>query len=143
MKAILHTVLVSTFLVAAAVRPVGAQQLDPAVLEAIVARLNLTDTQLVVARPVLEAGILERQQILKDAGFESGKKTDSSPTPAGSRSAPGISCPDRIRAQWHTVTRTDACVSGDRRGAAPEDQSGASMIFGGYHDDCDVTGYGR
>lgn len=74
MKAILHTVLVSTFLVAAAARPVAAQQLDPAVLEATVARLNLTDTQLVVARPVLEAGILERQQILKDAGFESGKK---------------------------------------------------------------------
>lgn len=74
MKVILHTVLVSTFLVAAAVRPVAAQQLEPAILEATVARLNLTDTQLVAARPVLEAGILEQQQILKNAGFERGKK---------------------------------------------------------------------
>ena len=52
----------------------AAQQFDPAVLDATAARLNLTDTQRVAALPVLEAGILERQQILKDAGFESGKK---------------------------------------------------------------------
>ena len=43
MKVILQTVLVSTLLGAAAVRPVAAQQLDPAALEATAARLNLTD----------------------------------------------------------------------------------------------------
>ena len=74
MKAILLTVLVSTTFVAGAVWPVAAQQFDPAVLDATAARLNLTDTQRVAALPVLEAGILERQQILKDVGFESGKK---------------------------------------------------------------------
>ena len=52
----------------------AAQQFDPAVLDATAARLNLTDTQRVAALPVLEAGILERQQILKDAGFERVKK---------------------------------------------------------------------
>jgi len=74
MKKILGAALVSVALMGGAVFPAVAQQFDPAVLEATVARLNLTDAQKTAARPVIETGIRERIQILRDAGFERGKK---------------------------------------------------------------------
>ena len=74
MKKILGTALVLVALMGGAVLPAAAQQFDPAVLEATVARLKLTDAQKTTARLVIETGIRERMQILRDAGFERGKK---------------------------------------------------------------------
>ena len=37
-------------------------------------RLNMTETQRAAVRPIIEAGILERVQILKDAGFKRGQR---------------------------------------------------------------------
>ncbi|MEM9632920.1 MAG: LTXXQ motif family protein [Pseudomonadota bacterium] len=61
-------------LVFAAAPTVSAQQFDQAQMQETIARLNLTEAQKQAARPVIEAGIHERLQILKDAGFERGKK---------------------------------------------------------------------
>ncbi|MES0810864.1 hypothetical protein ABLO27_15375 [Roseibium sp. SCPC15] len=61
-------------LVFTAVPSVSAQQFDQAQLQETVARLNLTEAQKQAVRPVIEAGVRERLQILKDAGFERGKK---------------------------------------------------------------------
>jgi hypothetical protein len=61
-------------LVFTAVPSASAQQFDQAQLQETVARLNLTEAQKQAVRPVIEAGVRERLQILKDAGFERGKK---------------------------------------------------------------------
>ena len=74
MKKILGAALVSVLLMDGAVLPAAAQQFDPTILEATVARLNLTDAQKTAAHPVIETGIRERMQILRKAGFERGKK---------------------------------------------------------------------
>lgn len=74
MKQFFRAALVSIALVSGATLPAAAQQFDPAVLEATVARLSLTEGQKIAARPLIEAGIRERMQILRDAGFERGKK---------------------------------------------------------------------
>ena len=70
MKQVFRAALVSIALASGATLPAAAQQFDPAVLEATVARLSLTEGQKAAARPVIEAGIRERMQILRDAGFE-------------------------------------------------------------------------
>ena len=74
MKQVFGAAAVSVALVGGAVLPVAAQQFDPTVLEAPVARLSLTEGQRTAARPVIEAGLRERLQILKDARLERGKK---------------------------------------------------------------------
>ena len=74
MKQVFCVTLVSIALVGGAVVPAAAQQFDPAVLEATVARLSLTEGQRTAARPVIKASIRERLQILNDAGFQRGKK---------------------------------------------------------------------
>jgi len=74
MKKVFGAALVSVAFISGAVLPATAQQFDPAVLEATVARLSLTEGQRIAARPVIEAGIRERLQILKDAGLQRGKK---------------------------------------------------------------------
>ncbi|MES0882767.1 hypothetical protein [Roseibium sp. SCP14] len=61
-------------LVFTAAPSVSAQQFDQAQLQETIARLNLTEAQKQAARPVIEAGVRERLQILQNAGFERGKK---------------------------------------------------------------------
>lgn len=48
--------------------------IDRAAIEAAAERLNMTETQRAAVKPIIEAGIHERLQILKDAGFERGKR---------------------------------------------------------------------
>ena len=48
--------------------------IDRAALEAAAERLNMTESQRAAFRPIIEAGIRERLQILKDAGFERGQR---------------------------------------------------------------------
>lgn len=48
--------------------------IDRTAIEAAAERLNMTETQSAAVKPIIEAGIRERLQILKDAGFESGQR---------------------------------------------------------------------
>ena len=74
MKQVVRAALVSIALVSGATLPAAAQQFDPAVLEATVARLGLTEGQKIAARPIIESGIRERMQILQSAGFVRGER---------------------------------------------------------------------
>ena len=47
---------------------------DPAAIEVATERLGMTETQRVAVKPIIEAGIRERMQILQDAGFERGQR---------------------------------------------------------------------
>ena len=49
-------------------------EIDRAAIEAAAERLNMTETQRVAVKPIIEAGFRERVQILKDAGFERGQR---------------------------------------------------------------------
>jgi hypothetical protein len=100
MKQVFRAALVSIALASGATLPAAAQQFDPAVLEATVARLSLTEGQKAVARPVIEAGIRERMQILRDAGFERSER-------------PSLRQLLRVRDPiWASRARTEAQLSG-------------------------------
>ena len=74
MKRFLPAVALALSLTGAAAPLTAADRLDPAQLQETTARLNLTEAQKQAVRPILEAGIRERVQILQAAGFEPGKK---------------------------------------------------------------------
>ena len=74
MKRILPAVALVLSLAGAAAPLTAAEQANPAQLQETMARLNLTEAQKQAVRPILEAGIRERVQILQEAGFERGKK---------------------------------------------------------------------
>ena len=74
MTRILRAVALVLSLTSAAAAQAAAVQFDPAQLQETMARLNLTEAQKQAVRPILEAGIRERLQILQAAGFERGKK---------------------------------------------------------------------
>ena len=74
MNHIVRSIFVVGIFITGVVLPASAQQLDRADLEATISRLGLSGSQRAAARPVIEAGIRERLQILEDAGFEPGKK---------------------------------------------------------------------
>ena len=72
-----HVVSIVTVFIAVMVASAtitAAQQIDVERVQPIIARLNLTETQKTAARPIVEAGIRERLQILQEAGFERGQK---------------------------------------------------------------------
>ncbi|MGI9502513.1 MAG: hypothetical protein ACR2RE_05610 [Geminicoccaceae bacterium] len=74
MRRVVCAVAVLIALIGASATITAAQQIDPARLQATIARLNLTEAQKTDARPIVEAGIRERLQILQEAGFERGQK---------------------------------------------------------------------
>lgn len=74
MRHTFRSIFVAGVFIVGVVLPASAQQFDRAALEATISGLGLTEAQRVAARPVIEAGIRERLQILQDAGFEPGKK---------------------------------------------------------------------
>ena len=74
MKRILRAVALALSLAGAAAPLNAADRLNQAQLQETMARLELTEAQKQAVRPILEAGIRERVQILQAAGFEPGKK---------------------------------------------------------------------
>lgn len=84
MKTLIKTALVSATVLMVSLAPVAVtaqsqlsdaqvQQIEQRLAETL-ARLNLTDAQRTSAKPIIEAGVRERAQILQAAGFEPGKR---------------------------------------------------------------------
>ena len=74
MRRVVSIATVFTAVMVASATITAAQQIDLERVQSTIARLNLTEAQKTVARPIVEAGIRERLQILQDAGFERGQK---------------------------------------------------------------------
>ena len=74
MRRVVSIATVFTAVMVASATITAAQQIDLERLQSTIARLNLTEAQKTVARPIVEAGIRERLQILLEAGFERGQK---------------------------------------------------------------------
>lgn len=74
MKRILQRATLVLMLAGVVALPAAAQHITPEQMEETVVRLNLTEAQKQSVRPIIEAGVRERMQILQDAGIRPGEK---------------------------------------------------------------------
>ena len=75
MKPIIRSLVIAmAFFHVIGLQPAMAQMVGPAEMEAMAARLELTDTQRSAVEPVIVDGMNERQAILQSAGIVPGQK---------------------------------------------------------------------